>query len=226
MLLIANPYTTKNSLFANITPIKPPESIEGVTSLPMFFVIVQVILLIAVALLFINWILHLFGVNIFKLFSGLTLKTRRSKLFGKKVGESELVDTLLKVLEVLRDQIDFSNKDTMNKLNDVVYKVETVLTILEKQDKDSEADVFNFLDISLSHEKYLMLKLVNYLDNNRRVKERIVEESLEAINEGLERVLDEYINQTAKSVEDELMIYNELREQQKERDYADLMRRD
>lgn len=226
MLLAINPYTTNNSLFSNILPVTPPEGVEEVTSLPLPVLGLEVVLITVVVLLFLNLVLHYLGVSTYKIYGNLTLKTKRLKLFGKIVGDSELVSVLLKVLEVLREQTEFDKQTTMTTLNEVVYKVEIILTILETQHKDTKLEMLNFLDLKLSHEKYLMSKLVSYLDNNSRVKERIVEESLEAIKDGLDRVVDEYLNTTAKSVEEELLIYNELRVQQKERNYEDLTRRD
>ena len=230
MLLVANPYTTSNSLFSNIIPTEPPKIFKDVTivtpELPYPIQIIEVGVVSIVVLLFVNLILYLFGVNTFKFIGTFILKIRRIKIFGKKVGDSELVTVLLNLLEVLGKQTDFKEPHTMSSLNNVVYKVETILTLLEIKDNKVEQEVFTFIDLGLTHEKFLMEKLINYMTDNKSIRERIVEESLNSIGDGLERVLEEYVNKTAKTVEDELSIYNDLKEKQKEQNFDDLIRRD
>lgn len=232
MLLVDNPYTTKTSIFANIMPKNPPEVLKDATTvtaeLPYPLQLLQVVIIGIIILFIVNLILCMFGVNTIKMFGTFILKMRRKELFGKKVGESELVTVLLDMLEVLGKQTDFERQRTMSILNNVVYKIEGILTLLEVKDKekDSDREVFDYMDINLTHEKFLMIRLVNYLTDNTRIREKVVEESLEAINEGLERVIEEYINTTAKTVEDELSFYNELKEKQKEQNFDDLIRRD
>lgn len=232
MLSVDNPYTTKTSIFANIIPKNPPEVLKDATTvttdLPYPLQLLQVVIIGIIILFIINLILCMFGVNTIKLFGTLILKMRRKELFGKKVGESELVTVLLDMLEVLGKQTDFERQHTMSILNNVVYRIESILTLLEVKEKEKDADreVFDYMDVNLTHEKYLMTRLVNYLTGNTRIREKVVEESLEAINEGLERVIEEYINSTAKTVEDELKFYNDLKEKQKEQNFDDLIRRD
>lgn len=115
------------------------------------------------------------------------IKANRTKTFGKRIGQSDLVNTLLLTHRVFIIRDDFSKEPTLSHIKGVRKKIKKILDSLEKRGNQTKDDMYEFFELKLAHEQYLMIGLVDYLENTPRVKENLVKETLTKINDSMEK---------------------------------------
>lgn len=218
-LLTINPYTTDASIFADLVPKVPPEVVEAVAStgntVPAFIEYGLTALLI---ILIIQFLLDKLDIPYSKGVSDFVIKRRRIKTFGKEVANKDLILLLLKLITVLTAKYEFKGYTVEPLMKRTRKDAESLLEMIADAEPHRKIAVYDSIDVTIQHEKYLITELINYLESTSVPRDDVVEKTLLQIIEGFQKALTAYEEFVSTGIESELSLYEDVKKKELERE--------
>lgn len=221
-LLTINPYTTDASIFADLVPKVPPEVVEAVAStsntVPAF---VEYGLTALLIVLVIQHILGILDIPYSKGVSDFIIKRRRKKAFGKEVADKDLILLLLKLITVLSNKYKFEGYSVKTLMKRARKDAENLLEMISDAEPHRKVAVYDSIDVTIQHEKYLITELINYLESTTSPRDELVEKTLLQIIEGFQKALTAYEEFVSTGIESELSLYEDVKRKELEREKSE-----